>query len=259
MPHISLRTIMCSPRAKVNQFVNGETAFDDFKIDSYDILDEVEGRLKCPNCSRSRKFFCYTCFIVPDPSLAAKLPRVKLPLYIDIVKHPQEIDGKSTATHGPILAPESVRIFTYPDLPDTEKSILIFPSDDAEDAADFMDRVKKENGGTFPYERVLFIDSTWNQTYKISHDPKIINLPRVKITGIESLFWRYQRGNPTTHLATIEAVYYFTVIHHRTCISEDYKGEYDNLLFFFRYMFNKIRQLYDPKKLLAYSTRPHLM
>jgi DTW domain-containing protein YfiP len=50
----------------------------------------------------------------------------------------------------------------------------VFPSDDAEDAAEFMERVKSENAGVFPYERVIFIDSTWNQTYKICHDPKVV-------------------------------------------------------------------------------------
>jgi hypothetical protein len=85
-----------------------------------------------------------------------------------------------------------------------------------------------------------------------------LGLPRVKLSGIESLFWRYQRGNPTTHLSTIEAVYYFNLIYYRAFISEEYRGEFDNILFFFRYMFNKVRQLYDPKKLKAYASRPHL-
>jgi len=55
------------------------------------------------------------------------------------------------------------------------QSILIFPSDDAEDAAEFMERIKKENDGQFPFERVIFVDSTWNQTYKICHDPKVVS------------------------------------------------------------------------------------
>lgn len=85
-----------------------------------------------------------------------------------------------------------------------------------------------------------------------------LDLPKIKLNGIESLFWRYQRGNPITFLATIEAVYYMTLIYHKEFISVEYNGEYDNLLFFFRYMFNKIRQLYDPKSLKAYATRPYL-
>lgn len=41
-----------------------------------------------------------------------------MPIKIDIIKHAREIDGKSTAIHAAILAPEDVRIFTYPNFPD---------------------------------------------------------------------------------------------------------------------------------------------
>ena len=37
---------------------------------------------------------------------------------IDIIKHSREIDGKSTAAHAAVLAPEDVNIFTYPCIPD---------------------------------------------------------------------------------------------------------------------------------------------
>ncbi|CAL8080777.1 unnamed protein product [Orchesella dallaii] len=242
---------------RINQGINKKDAFKDYKIADNSFLDELEGRSPCPECCKSRKFFCYTCY-VPMPPLVGKLPDVKLPIKIDIIKHPLEIDGKSTAVHGCILAPNDFRIHIYPELPDTQKAILVFPSDDAEDAVDFMKRVKDENNGIFPYERIIFVDSTWNQTWKIRHDPKIVNLPRIKLNGIESLFWRYQRGNPITFLSTIEAVYHMNIIFHKHFISESYNGEYDNLLFFFRYMFNKIRQLYDPKSLKAYATRPYL-
>jgi len=232
-------------------------AFKGMKIEDASFLDDIDGRTKCPNCCKSRKFFCYTCYI-PMPPLENRIPQIKLPLEVAIVKHPQEIDGKSTATHGPILAPESVEVYSYPNLPDTQKSILVFPSKDAEDLCDFFERTKSENDGIFPFERVIFIDSTWNQTYRICNDPKLSGLPRVKLNGIESLFWRYQRGNPVTHLATIEAIYHVIVLYHKALINPDYEGDYDNLLYFFKYFFNKIRNIYDPKKLKSYATRPYL-
>lgn len=54
----------------------------------------------------------------------------QLPLKIDIIKHKHEIDGKSTAAHAAVLAPEDVSIYTYPDIPsyENEKAVLIFPS-----------------------------------------------------------------------------------------------------------------------------------
>ena len=45
---------------------------------------------------------------------------IKLPVKIDIIKHPNETDGKSTAIHAKILAPDDVDIYTYPCIPDFE-------------------------------------------------------------------------------------------------------------------------------------------
>ncbi|OTF73393.1 hypothetical protein BLA29_005467, partial [Euroglyphus maynei] len=74
-------------------------------------------RFICEKCHRSRLYYCYTCFIL-SPMLIGKIPEIRLPIRIDIIKHPQELSGKSTSTHAIILAPQDVRIFTYPDMPD---------------------------------------------------------------------------------------------------------------------------------------------
>ena len=66
---------------------------------------------------RSRKFFCYNC-CVPVPELCGRLPRLALPVAVDIVKHPAETDGKSTATHACVVAPDHAFIHTYPHFPD---------------------------------------------------------------------------------------------------------------------------------------------
>jgi len=46
---------------------------------------------------------------------------IQLPLKVDIIKHPGETDGKSTAVHAGVLAPEYVSIYTYPCIPDYDK------------------------------------------------------------------------------------------------------------------------------------------
>ena len=67
-------------------------------------------------------------------------------------------------------------------------------------------------------------------------------------------FWRHQRDKPNTYLATIEAIYYFIVDYHKLFVGTPDDGQYDNLLFFFSYMYKKIRTLYDGgKKLKAYQ------
>ena len=42
---------------------------------------------------------------------------------VDIIKHPNEVDGKSTAVQAATLAPGHVTIYTYPTIPeyDTDK------------------------------------------------------------------------------------------------------------------------------------------
>lgn len=74
-------------------------------------------RFICDKCHKSRRFYCYSCFIL-SPQLEFHLPTISLPIRIDIVKHVKEIDGKSTATHAVVLAPNETRIYTYPTLPD---------------------------------------------------------------------------------------------------------------------------------------------
>ncbi|KAH8358782.1 hypothetical protein KR093_002511 [Drosophila rubida] len=104
--------------------------FVNMRIADHTVLDAIEGRHTCEDCNRSRKFFCYTCH-KPVGELGNLLPRVQLPLHIDIIKHKKEIDGKSTAVHAAVLAPDNVRIFTFPDIPDYRDEdgvVLIFPS-----------------------------------------------------------------------------------------------------------------------------------
>lgn len=51
-------------------------------------------------------------------ALTAPFAILQLPLKIDIIKHPKESDGKSTAIHAAILAPDDVSIYNYPNIPD---------------------------------------------------------------------------------------------------------------------------------------------
>ncbi|RZF44598.1 hypothetical protein LSTR_LSTR017057, partial [Laodelphax striatellus] len=64
-----------------------------------------------------------------------------LPIKIDIIKHPKEIDGKSTAVHGAVLAPDYINIYTYPCMPDYPKNgevILIYPAKTSVSVGEFI-------------------------------------------------------------------------------------------------------------------------
>lgn len=68
-----------------------------------------------------------------------------------------------------------------------------------------------------------------------------------------SQFWRHQKGSPRWFLATIEAIHQLLIEYTET---EDMPDEplknYDNMLFFFRFMYEKIHQLYEHDKLKSY-------
>lgn len=133
-----VQTNECINKLELKQQIIDRAPFRLLKINDASALDTVQGREICGKCFKSRKFFCYTCC---TPVIDSKyFPRVKvrliifiiksknlilyfsfyllqLPIKIDIIKHAKETDGKSTAIHAVILAPEDVTIYTYPDFP----------------------------------------------------------------------------------------------------------------------------------------------
>ncbi|XP_061526891.1 tRNA-uridine aminocarboxypropyltransferase 1 isoform X2 [Phycodurus eques] len=248
------------------------------KLASHAVLEKVQqrGRSKCAKCGGSRMFFCYTCCLLVDVSLQ-EIPVVKLPVKIDIIKHPNETDGKSTAVHAKILAPSDVTIYTYPCIPDYDQDevVLVFPGPGAVTVQDMVQRLhertdsrssgprlkrrklenvpahahatedpgsgapdetKSSESRAHPVQKVVFIDSTWNQTNKISTDERLQDLLQVELRTRKTCFWRSQKGKPDTYLATIEAIYYFLKDFHEQCLAQEYSGEYDNLLFFYSYL-----------------------
>ncbi|XP_068954121.1 tRNA-uridine aminocarboxypropyltransferase 1 [Petaurus breviceps papuanus] len=242
---------------------------------------QQSGRAKCLKCGGSRMFYCYTCYVPVETVPVEQIPVVKLPLKIDIIKHPHETDGKSTAAHAKLLAPEDVNLYTYPCIPEYEERkheiALVFPGPNSisvEDISfhlhkhipsntlynsknDSSDKLPKkrqkmeveENGdaedgsrrdGTL-LKKVVFIDSTWNQTHKIIADERLQGLLQVELKTRKTCFWRHQKGKPDTFLSTIEAIYYFLVDYHTAILKEKYKGQYDNLMFFYSFMYQLIK------------------
>lgn len=51
--------------------------FEQMHIANNDFLAHIEGRSPCSQCHKSRKFFCYTCY-VPTEMVANLLPVVKV-------------------------------------------------------------------------------------------------------------------------------------------------------------------------------------
>jgi len=238
-PQTAHRTIHSAAMARCSS----QNPFCEMKITSSDFMNNLKTRSNCKECGRSRKFFCYNCYI-PVPELESLVPRVnKLPCKVDVIKHQMEGDAKSTAIHAAVIAPENVKIYTYPDFPDYEtdgRVALVYPGEEAV----AMTSLTSKKGAEI--EKLVFIDSTWSQAKHIFKDPRLQGLPCVMLRTRNSVFWRYQRGKPDDHLATIEAIYYALIDLDR-CRDEIYDGHYDDLLFFFQYFHGKMTNIHFAK------------
>ncbi|XP_011874213.1 PREDICTED: DTW domain-containing protein 1 [Vollenhovia emeryi] len=292
------------------QRISDENPFAHWKIEDTSLLRPMSlERRKCDFCQKSRLYFCYTCY---HPLIPCKYyPRVKLPIKIDIIKHPREIAGKSTAVHAAIIAPEDVKIYTYPNFPEIlnkEDTVLVFPSKDSSKNLSVEDLFTREEGkcdasqgrsnkaeDAFPIKRAIFIDSTWQQTKSIYKDHRLRELRCVILNARISQFWRHQKKSPRWYLATIEAIHQFLVELHTCalgveeeyvkfdglkeperlkldysekkdiylsklyCITnseermQKYNGQYDNLLYFFKLMYEMIHDIYPHQTLQAYK------
>lgn len=51
--------------------------FAKMKITDASFLNDLDGRTSCPQCEKSRKYFCYTCYI-PMPNIANKIPQINV-------------------------------------------------------------------------------------------------------------------------------------------------------------------------------------
>lgn len=288
--------------------------FEGLKMSNSDILDSLNSRSPCPRCGKSRMYFCYTCYI-PVSRLEGRIPTCTLPIKVDIIKHKREIDGKSTSAHAAVLAPGDVNIYTYPEIPEyvlDGRTVLLYPGTEAcsvkelftgkNNSNSYTDHVLAQlpsgyNVGTlmtkvfnsvnnineiyhtekFPIDRLILIDSTWNQSRGIFADERLHKIPKIVLQNRISQFWRYQKGSPRWYLSTVEALHQLLLelhicawgrskhyeneltkhypIHkeenHTFC--KPYDGQYDNLLYFFKYMYEKLHTLYKHDDLLAYK------
>nr|CAD7424071.1 unnamed protein product [Timema monikensis] len=192
----------------------------------------------------------------------------QLPIKIDIIKHCREIDGKSTAAHVALLAPDDVNVYIYPCIPDydqSERVVLVYPGNGATSLENLCNIFRGTVGDEpspkkvhmaqeLPISRAVFIDSTWNQSRGIYKDQRLRALPCVVLESRVSQFWRHQKNSPRWYLATVEAVHQLLVeLHAATTKDEKYQGQYDNLLFLFHFMYSKIHDLYEHEDLQAYK------
>ncbi|KAJ1820732.1 hypothetical protein GGH91_003200 [Coemansia sp. RSA 2671] len=96
------------------------------------------------------------------------------------------------------------------------------------------------------FDKVIVIDGTWRQAKgMLRHSPKLRNMRKVTVSPRRTKFWRYQNFDDS-YMATIEAIYFL----YRDSVLSGYNGEYDALMYFFKYFYDFIQSEYasNPEK-----------
>ncbi|OBZ83219.1 DTW domain-containing protein 1 [Choanephora cucurbitarum] len=228
---------------------NAEGPFDQFKIDDDQVLHKIEKRSVCPGCNKTVKYFCYKCLAIVGME-ASSVPHVDLPVHLDIIKHNKELDGKSTAVHACIIAKGNVDLHTWPQVPELEqpeRTLLLFPSPGAKRLED----IPRDS-----FDRIAVIDGTWIQAKQIANNtPVLKKMQHVTIQPQKTHFWRFQNVDDQ-HLATIEAIYYLYREYGQT-YEPPYRGQYDNLLFYYKFFYHLIQNTYQTTKRTATFSHRH--
>lgn len=191
------------------------------------------------------------------------------------IQHPKEHKSKSSAIHAKVIAPDHTQIFEFPNIPkfleeEPESAVLLYPTKDAISVEQVVQKLQNQalpaatttttttttadaSKPAKPLKYVVFIDSTWQQSKSILRDPRMLKIPRVKISSHKTLFWRYQNLDET-FLATIEAIYFFfrefSIYNYK---NQEYNGEYDDLLFLFAFNYSLIQEHYEQHPELSFN------
>ncbi|CAO3609077.1 unnamed protein product [Mucor hiemalis] len=221
--------------------IRKKSPFSHLNIQDDTILYQSGQRIKCENCSRNMKHYCYYCFDVIGNGYI-EVPFVKLPVTLDIIKHESESDGKTTALHARVLAGKDVKVFSWKELPEysnPDRVLMLFPGPDAKK----LSEIPRDS-----FDHMIVIDGTWKQANKmVRGTPLLQRVQKVTIEPRLTHFWRFQNIS-ANYLSTIEAIYY---LYYEYCQAyelkegESYDGRYDNLLFYYKYTYDLIQYTYS--------------
>jgi len=219
-------------------------------IDGY--FDTVKQGRECPNCrdGTNNGLYCFKCLV---PLQRVSLPKVpKLPLKLWVIRHKREPRKKSSAVHAEVLCgkeyAQTVETPLANDLAfDKETCCVLFPSETSVPIRDLPNLKSLKS--------VVVLDSTWSQAPSMNHLKQLEDIPRVHLKEYKTLFWRHQ-SFPDTHLATIEAMYYFFVEYEKAVHDGFYDGKFDDMLSIFVGQFRKIERSKSTKGSCTTNDRP---
>ena len=74
---VDLRKLNTEQLRRIKPSDNIINPFANMTIQDSSFLDDIDDRSACVKCSKSRKYFCYTCY-VPLPSIADRIPSLQV-------------------------------------------------------------------------------------------------------------------------------------------------------------------------------------
>eukprot|EP01084_Bolivina_argentea_P190808 327783_1 len=229
-----------------NGLSNNENVFKNFHF-SLDIqLLLQQKRETCPYCGKNSHLYCPFCkipFALTFNKKYIQFPHLKLPINIDIIRHPKEMVNVCSSVHGCVIAPNNVKMYEFPNIPiydnnndnNNDGIYLLYPSEKSV----FLDEIDISEKSKI--KKIIVIESRWRGNKQIYEHKQLINLPHCKIRNRQTLYWRYQEKSKE-YLATIEAMYYAIV----DCCGK-YNGQFDDLLMLFAHDHQKIRNVKQSK------------
>ncbi|KAM3577829.1 hypothetical protein VYU27_000372 [Nannochloropsis oceanica] len=177
----------------------------------YLVDDWVKSPCPTDGCTAEKRFYCANCVCWIGVPSHVDAPRLRLPVNVDIVLADNR--KKSTAIQVGVVASSSIRVWDSwtgglealeRENWDVEKTLVLFPSKDAIT----LDELPVADLASI--ERVVVLDSRWNNTTKVLEHPGITRLTkRVKLKDPpkESLCWRYHSKGEGL-LSSAEALYF---------------------------------------------------
>eukprot|EP00753_Platysulcus_tardus_P014742 PLAT4441.1.p3 GENE.PLAT4441.1~~PLAT4441.1.p3 ORF type:complete len:119 (-),score=29.56 PLAT4441.1:97-453(-) len=78
----------------------------------------------------------------------------------------------------------------------------------------------------------------------MARDGRLLALPKVRINSYATRYWRHQSKVDSSHLATIEAIYFLFKEYALAQSAGAYDGRFDGLLFYFAHQYDLIQNVY---------------
>lgn len=178
---------------------------------SYVADDWVKAACPTEGCTAEKRIYCANCVCWIGVPPHVHVPRLRLPVHVDILMADNR--KKSTAIQVGVVAASSVRVWDSwaGDLDaleaakwNVDKTLVLFPSEDAVT----LDELSPAELAAV--ERVVLLDSRWNNTTRVLEHPGVRRLTRrvkLKDPPKESLCWRYHSKGEGL-LSSAEALYF---------------------------------------------------